>query len=106
MAKYFGVIGYVTTEEEEPGVWVEKSIVEREYYGDLKRNSRRYSLSSNVNGDISISNQISILSDSYANEHIEDMRYITYLGKKWTITDIEVEYPRLTLSIGGIYNGQ
>lgn len=106
MAKYFGVIGYVTTEEEEPGVWVENSIVEREYYGDLKRNSRRYSLSSNVNGDISISNQISILSDSYANEHIEDMRYITYLGKKWTITDIEVEYPRLTLSIGGIYNGQ
>lgn len=106
MAKYFGVIGYVTTEEEKPGVWVENSIVEREYYGDLKRNSRRYSLSSNVNGDISISNQISILSDSYANEHIEDMRYITYLGKKWTITDIEVEYPRLTLSIGGIYNGQ
>ena len=106
MAKYFGVIGYVTTTEEKPGVWVENSIVEREYYGDLKRNSRRYSLSSNVNGDISISNQISILSDSYANEHIEDMRYITYLGKKWTITDIEVEYPRLTLSIGGIYNGQ
>lgn len=106
MAKYFGVIGYVTTEEVEPGVWIENSIVEREYYGDLKRNSRRYSLSSNVNGDISISNQISILSDSYANEHIEDMRYITYLGKKWTITDIEVEYPRLTLSIGGIYNGQ
>lgn len=106
MAKYFGVIGYVTTEEVEPGVWIENSIVEREYYGDLKRNSRRYSLSSNVNGDISISNQISILSDSYANDHIDDMRYITYLGKKWTITDIEVEYPRLTLSIGGIYNGQ
>ena len=106
MAKYFGVIGYVTTEEVEPGVWIENSIVEREYYGDLKRNSRRYSLSSNVNGDVSISNQISILSDSYANDHIDDMRYITYLGKKWTITDIEVEYPRLTLSIGGIYNGQ
>ena len=106
MAKYFGVIGYVTTEEVEPGVWIENSIVEREYYGDLNRNSRRYSLSSNVNGDVSISNQISILSDSYANDHIDDMRYITYLGKKWTITDIEVEYPRLTLSIGGIYNGQ
>ena len=106
MAKYFGVIGYVTTEEVEPGVWIENSIVEREYYGDLKHNSRRYSLSSNVNGDVSISNQISILSDSYANDHIDDMRYITYLGKKWTITDIEVEYPRLTLSIGGIYNGQ
>ena len=106
MEKYFGVIGYVTTEEVEPGVWIENSIVEREYYGDLNRNSRRYSLSSNVNGDVSISNQISILSDSYANDHIDDMRYITYLGKKWTITDIEVEYPRLTLSIGGIYNGQ
>jgi hypothetical protein len=34
------------------------------------------------------------------------MRYVEFMGTKWKITNIEVQYPRLTLSIGGEYNGQ
>lgn len=32
------------------------------------------------------------------------MRYIEFMGAKWKITNIEVQYPRLILTVGGVYN--
>lgn len=104
MAKWFGKIGYGETVETKPGVWTER-ITEREYYGDLIRNSRRLqSVADKVNDDINISNQLSIVSDPYANENFHAMRYVEFMGSKWKITDVEVQYPRLTLTLGGVYN--
>lgn len=104
MAKWFGIVGYGITVETKPGVWTEK-IVERSYYGDLIRNSRRLQSSSEkVNDDLNISNQLSIVSDPYAYENFHSMRYVKFMGAKWKITDVEVQYPRLTLTLGGVYN--
>ena len=103
MTKFYGEIGYVETTETEPGVWVE-NIVKRNYYGDLIRNTRSLVSSGNVNDNINISNEISILADPYANEHFHSMRYVEFMGTKWKITNIEVKYPRLILTIGGLYN--
>ena len=103
MTKFYGEIGYVETTETEPGVWVE-NIIKRNYYGDLIRNTRSLISSGNVNDNINISNEISILADPYANEHFHSMRYVEFMGTKWKITNIEVKYPRLILTIGGLYN--
>lgn len=103
MAKFYGEIGYVETIETEPGVWVE-NIIKRNYYGDLIRNTRSLVSSGNVNDNINISNEISILADPYANEHFHSMRYVEFMGAKWKITNVEVKYPRLILTIGGLYN--
>lgn len=103
MAKFYGEIGYVETIETEPGVWVE-NIIKRNYYGDLIRNTRSLVSSGNVNDNINISNEISILADPYANEHFHSMRYVELMGAKWKITNVEVKYPRLILMIGGLYN--
>ena len=104
MAKWFGIVGYGITVETKPGVWTEK-IVERDYYGDLIRNSRRLQSSSEkVNDDLNISNQLSIVSDPYAYENFHSMRYVKFMGAKWKVTDVEVQYPRLTLTLGGVYN--
>lgn len=103
MAKFYGEIGYVETTETEPGIWVE-NIVKRNYYGDLIRNTRSLVSSGNVNDNINISNEISILADPYANEHFHSMRYVEFMGAKWKITNVEVKYPRLILTIGGLYN--
>lgn len=103
MAKFYGEIGYVETIETEPGVWVE-NIIKRNYYGDLIRNTRSLVSSGNVNDNINISNEISILADPYANEHFHSMRYVEFMGAKWKISNIEVKYPRLKLTIGGLYN--
>ena len=103
MAKWCGVIGYAETLEIEPGVWSEE-FTERKYYGDLLRNSRRLQGSQQVNDDITISNQISILADPYAVQHFHAIRYAELFGTKWKVSSVEVQYPRLILELGGIYN--
>ena len=104
MAKFYGAIGFGVTEETAPGVWTEK-IVERNYYGDLTRNARKYQSSGNLNDDLTISNEISIIADPYVNENFHLMKYVTFMGAKWKISSVDVQYPRLILSIGGVYNG-
>ena len=104
MAKFYGKIGYAETVEPVPGVWKEQ-ITEREYFGDVIRNSRRLQNSGNLNDDVMISNEISILSDPYAVNNFHSMRYIEFMGAKWKVSDVEVQYPRLLLTLGGLYNG-
>lgn len=104
MAKWFGKIGFdLGTVETKPGVWGPK-IEERPYYGDLQRNSRRLQTSDKVNDDINISNEISIVADPYANENFHTIRYAEFMKTKWKVTDVEVQYPRLILTLGGVWN--
>lgn len=106
MAKFYGMIGYSTTEETKPDVWVE-TITERPYYGDIIRESRRVESSQDsVNDGVSLDNEVSIVADLYAQENINEMRYVKIRGTAWKITSVEVQYPRLNISIGGIYNGK
>lgn len=104
MAKFYGNIGYIEPVETEPGVW-EEQVVERPYYGDLVRPmNSRFQSSGGVNDNINISNNISVIADPYANEKFQYMRYVTFQGAKWKITNAEVQYPRIILTVGGVYN--
>ena len=100
MSKYYGAIGYAETVETSPGIWTEE-IVERNYYGDIQKNNRRLEGSTEINENIVISNTISIMADAYAQNHFFDIRYIKWLGVKWTVKSIEVQSPRLILTVGG-----
>ena len=102
--KWHGIIGFSETKETKPGVWT-PTIVERPYYGDITSSHWKRQNSGKVNDDINISNQISIVADAYAELHCSAMTYIEFMGEKWKISDIEVQRPRLILSIGGVYNG-
>ena len=104
MAKYYGKIGFAESVESAPGVNVEK-IVERNYYGELVRNSRRLQSANQLNDNINISNEISIVADPYADKNFHMMRYIEFMGTKWKISNVEVQPPRLILTIGGVWNG-
>ena len=105
MAKFYGVIGYAVTKETAPGVWTEE-IAEQSYYGDLTRNMRRLQDSGDLNDDINVANEISIVADPYANANFHSMRYVAFMGAKWKISKVEVQYPRLILTLGGVYNGK
>lgn len=105
MAKWYGVIGYAETVEKTPGVWVEE-ITTRNYYGDLIKNYRRLQSADKAISDVNIANEISIVADPYARENFHAMRYVEFLGTKWTVTSVDIQYPRLILSLGGVYNGQ
>jgi hypothetical protein len=104
MAKFHGEIGYGETVETSPGVWTD-TIIERAYYGDILRNTRRILEGEYLNNDLSVGNSISIVADAYANEHFFAIRYIRWAGALWTVSDVEVQSPRLILRLGGVYNG-
>ena len=105
MSKWYGKIGYAETVETEPGVRDEK-ITERAYYGDTFRNTRLLQQNSDgTNDNINIANQISIVADPYAHDHIYTMRYIEFQNAKWKVTNVEVQEHRLILTVGGLYNG-
>lgn len=104
MAKFYGPIGYAETVEDSPGVYVEH-IVERLYYGDVTKALRRLETGESVNDNINISNTISIIADAYALNHFFAIRYVEWAGAFWKVSSVEVQAPRLILSVGGVYNG-
>lgn len=106
MARYCDKIGFILDMvETEPGVWQESAVIERTYRGDIIRNTRRLIVDGNVNDSVDISNEISIVADPFATQNIYAMRYAYYMGHAWRITNVEVQFPRLILSLGGEYDG-
>ncbi|MDF2800231.1 MAG: hypothetical protein K0S61_134 [Anaerocolumna sp.] len=105
MARFYGTIGYSKTVETSPGVWTEE-VTERNYYGDVIRLSRRWQTGDNLNDDLTLNNEFSIVADPFAYENFYSMKYIKWMGALWKITKVDVQRPRLILSIGGIYNGK
>lgn len=103
MAKVYVTVGYADTVETVPGVWTDE-ITERNYYGDILRAFINYKSSDKVNDDVGISNEISIVADLFAYEKFHLMRYAKIGEVKWKITNVEVMYPRLKLTLGGVYN--
>ncbi len=104
--KFHGKVGYGESVETPPGsgVWIDE-ITEETYYGDVIRNTRRMSEGENLNSDLSVNNSISIVADQFANEHFHAIRYIQWAGTNWTVTDVEVQRPRLIFRLGEVYNG-
>jgi hypothetical protein len=103
--KFAGMVGYETLSEVRPSVW-QQTIVERKYRGDVNRVSRRLQSAEKVNDDVVISNEIEILADAFAFENFQSIKYVTWMGTKWTVNTVTVEPPRLILEIGGVYNGE
>ena len=102
--RFHGKVGFGETVETSPGVY-EDNIVEHEYFGDVVRTSRKLTEGENLNRDLSLTNSISIVGNAYANEHFFEIRYVEWAGILWTVTDVEVQRPRMLLTLGEVYNG-
>lgn len=107
MAKFYGKVGYAEAVEgtgEREGI-MEDVVTERPYYGDVLRNTRKWENGSDIHDNLRINNQISIVADAYAYEHIYAMKYVHWMGILWKVTNVEVQRPRLLLTIGDVYHG-
>ena len=105
MAKFYGPIGYSETVEIKPGVWKDQ-IIERNYTCEVIRNNTKWTESSDsTNDNLNVNHQFSILADPFAYQNFHSMKYIAFMGATWKITNVEVKYPRLILTVGGVYNG-
>ena len=104
--KWFGKIAFRNqNDRDEYGAWIDHPI-EREYFGDIVRMSKRdiESTTGSVNGGIVMTNQLSVLADPYLMGCFQDILYVTFNGVKWKVTNVEVNYPRLILNFGSMYN--
>lgn len=105
MAKWSGKIGFYKEVETSPGVWDEE-ITEHKYCGEAIQVTRRTRSADKVNDDIEISNKISIVADAYARENLYSIRYAEFMGAMWKVTEVSPQHPRLSLTLGGLYNGK
>jgi hypothetical protein len=105
MNKFYGNIGYAETVETSPGYW-EPSIIVKPSYGEWIRYSSKFQITADsTNDNKDVANELSIVANPYAEQHFSDMRFVEYGGKKWKITAVKPQFPRLILTVGGIYNG-
>jgi len=104
MARFHGRVGFGESAETAPGVHSDV-VVEHIFYGDVVQNRRTLRQGENLNQDLSVGNSISIVGDAYAREHFFAIKYVEWAGQLWTVTDVEVQAPRLILQLGEVYNG-
>lgn len=103
MDRYFGYVGYAILHQD-GDIWTEE-IVERPYYGDILRARRNLvGTQEGPNDDITVSNRISIIADPFAMNNMYEIRYATFHGVPCKATNVELQYPRLILELGGKYN--
>ena len=107
--KFSGVIGFCKTVEGTgewgKGKW-EDEVTEKPYKGDIIRNRRRFQANSEtVHKDTIVSNTISITADDYLYKNFGTIKYVKWMGQYWEVSDIDVDRPRILISLGGIYNG-
>lgn len=105
MGRFYGLVGFLINRETVPGVWIEE-IDERPYYGDVLRHRVNWNSSGYLNDNITLNNDFSILADKFAYDNIGAMKYVRWNGGCWKISSAEIEYPRIRLTIGGVYTGE
>jgi len=104
MTKFSGSVGYVTQTETVPGVWTPDEIV-RQMKGDIIRQSSSSQNDDKVNSDVSFNHRVSLLGDAFAFGNYFDIRWIQINGRKLEVTSVEINRPRIVVTVGGMWNG-
>lgn len=102
MSRFSGKLGFVMTQETEEGVWLE-NVVEFPAKGTIRSLYVRNDNASSVNTNLRLTNEVSILLDSKIQTYLETLKYVVFKGSKWEVQSIGVNYPRLTINLGGLY---
>lgn len=102
--RYSGKIGYAVPTETAPGVW-EDVITEVAALGDVVQRTEVLEGTDSVIPSYRTTTSISVPSGGVLKERYNDLRYVTYMGKNWTISSAVLQPPRLIIYIGEVYNG-
>ena len=105
--KFAGKIGFwVEDDEEKPGLF-KPHIKEVAYTGDVSRDNRHWNPTSNsTNSEYKVNNEITILADLFARQNWNSIRYVLWNDIYWSVSSVTLGYPRITIVLGGVYNGE
>lgn len=104
MARFHGKIGFSKTQETSPGV-VTEVITEKTYSGTRKKSKMAWEPGDGLNDDLDINETISVIADGFARDNMGNFRYVIISGTRWKVERLDYTYPRLSLTLGGVYNG-
>ena len=109
--RYCSKVGFRFTEEQKDsqgrpnGVFKER-IEERTYKADVMTYGYRNQQGEGINDDYKITNKLSMIAcDAFTISHLNSIIYCEFLGIKWKVTSVDIQRPRLIVSLGGEYNG-
>ena len=107
MNRFSGKVGYMIQKEDpnQLGCWYTEIVV-KSHSGNILTNQQRNYDAGKVNDDVVITNKFSIIANPFASKNYHNAKYVEYRGTKWEVSTVEYAYPRIILSVGGVYNGQ
>lgn len=105
MAKQSVILGYGFQKEIRSGVFAPDDIVEVHKVAEPLESFRHQS-SDKVSDDITTSDEISVIADKFACKNFSNIRYVKYMGANWKVASVRLRYPRIILTLGGVYNGR
>lgn len=102
--RYSGKLGLAQQSEVRPGIW-EETVTEKPILGKVEQRTEALAGSSSVIPEYRTTTSISVLSRGPDQLNNADIRYVVYMGVRWTVVSMVYEYPHLVLYIGEKYNG-
>ena len=100
--KWFGNIGFKEVTEDEPGLWV-PHVIPKAFYGDVVKDYAKELQANTINADLQVSNKLSVVADQYLQNNFHKIAYVEFGGAKWKVSVVEVNFPRVSLTLGSLY---
>lgn len=102
--RYSGKLGLAQEVQVSPGVW-DNVITEQDVVGDLVQRSEALEQGDDVLPRHVTTTSVSLLSFGIGPLDHSMFRYVMHAGKRWSITSIVEQHPRIILYFGEEYRG-
>lgn len=103
MARYSGLIGFSGQPvETSPGVFKTQYIEHHMVGADLSQTYNAQN-GSTINDNMTVSNRISIVADQFTFENSSNIKYASYMGNLWKVSEITIQRPRIILSLSDFF---
>lgn len=105
MNRFHGRVGFAVNKEIEPGIFVDE-FEEKFMFGNILDEGSKWdynSPSSDASGKITINHRISIIADEFAMNNYSNIKWVEFMGQKWSVKSIQVKRPRMMIWLGDIY---
>ena len=106
MARFHGKVGFTIPEDNQETGIARNRVVEKPFFGRVIEHSRRWQSSDVVTDDLQLGNQIEITGNDYSFRYASAITYCEFMGGLWKVTGIRIHRPNITLTLGGVYNGE
>lgn len=102
--KWSGYIGYAVEKETATDI-IEYSITKFKAKGNMKQITKRTQSSEGVVDGISLNNELELIASPFINKILYSIKYVDFMNVPWKVTNVRVNYPKIFLTLGDVYNG-